>query len=125
MQMATHPVNLVVRFLLELSALFVLGLWGWHRRDDGLRIVVALTIPLVAAALWGIFAVPHDPTRSGSAPVPVSGLLRLALEFCFFGCATLALYDLGFSKLTATFGIAVVIHYLLSYDRIRWLVARE
>ena len=83
-----------------------------------------LTIPLVAAALWGIFAVPHDPTRSGSAPVPVSGLLRLAFEFGFFGCATLALYDLGFSKLTATFGIAVVIHYLLSYDRIRWLVTR-
>jgi hypothetical protein len=125
MQMATHPINLAVRFLLELSALFVLGLWGWHRRDDGLRIVVALTIPLVAAALWGIFAVPHDPTRSGSAPVPVSGLLRLALEFGFFGCATLALYDLGFSKLTATFGIAVVIHYLLSYDRIRWLATRE
>ena len=122
--MATHPVNLAVRFLLELSALFVLGLWGWHRRDDGLRIVVALTIPLVAAALWGIFAVPRDPTRSGSAPVPVSGLLRLALEFGFFGCATLALYDLGFSKLTATFGIAVVIHYLLSYDRIRWLVSQ-
>jgi hypothetical protein len=123
--MSTHPINLAVRFLLELSALFVLGLWGWHRRDDGLRIVVALTIPLVAAALWGIFAVPHDPTRSGSAPVPVSGLLRLALEFGFFGCAALALYDLGFSTLTATFGITVVIHYLLSYDRIRWLATRE
>jgi hypothetical protein len=94
--MGTHPVNLLVRFLLELSALFVLGLWGWHRRDDGLRILIALTIPLIAAALWGTFAVPNDPTRSGSAPVPVSGLLRLALELGFFGCATLALYDLRF-----------------------------
>jgi hypothetical protein len=116
--------NLVARFLLELSALFVLGLWGWHRRDDGLRIVVALTIPLIAAALWGTFAVPDDPTRSGSAPVPISGLLRLALEFGFFGCATLALYDLGFERLTAIFGTAVAIHYLVSYDRIRWLLER-
>lgn len=123
-QMARHPVNLVVRFLLELSALVVLGFWGWHRRDDGLRIVIALTVPLVAAALWGIFAVPGDPSRSGSAPVPVSGFLRLALEICFFGCATVALYALGFSKLTAAFGTAVVIHYLLSYDRIKWLVAQ-
>jgi hypothetical protein len=122
--MGTRPVNLLVRFLLELSALFVLGLWGWHRRDDGFRILVALTIPLIAAALWGTFAVPDDPTRSGSAPVPISGLLRLALELSFFGCATLALYDLGFGKLTATLGTAVVIHYLLSYDRIRWLVGQ-
>jgi hypothetical protein len=121
--MGTHPVNLVVRFLLELSALFVLGLWGWHQRDDGFRIVAALAIPLIAAALWGTFAVPHDPTRSGSAPVPISGVLRLALELGFFGSATLALYDLGFGKLTAALGTAVVIHYLLSYDRIRWLVS--
>jgi hypothetical protein len=122
--MGTHPVNLVARFLLELSALFILGLWGWHRRDDGFRIVVALAIPLVAAALWGTFAVPHDPSRSGSAPVPVSGPIRLALELGFFGGATLALYDLGFGKLTATFGAAVAIHYLLSYDRIQWLVGQ-
>lgn len=122
--MATHPVNLIVRFLLELSALFVLALWGWHGRDDGLRILVALAIPTIAAALWGIFAVPHDPTRSGSAPVPISGLLRLALELSFFGCATLALDDLGFGKLSAILGLAVVIHYLFSYDRIRWLVGQ-
>ena len=83
--MGTHPANLVVRFLLEMSALCVMGLWGWHRRDDGLRILVALAIPLLAAALWGTFAVPHDPTRSGSAPIPVSGILRLALECGFFG----------------------------------------
>ena len=120
-----QPVNLAVRFLLELSALFALGLWGWHWRDDGFRIVVALTIPIVAASLWGTFAVPNDPSRSGSAPVPVSGLLRLALEFCFFGCAALALYNLGFDKLAATFGAAVVIHYLLSHDRIRWLVRQK
>jgi hypothetical protein len=123
--MGTHPVNLVVRFLLELSALFVLGLWGWHQRDDGFRIVAALAIPLIAAALWGTFAVPHDPTRSGSAPVPISGVLRLALELGFFGSATLALYYLGFGKLTAALGTAVVIHYLLSYDRIRWLVSGD
>jgi len=122
--MATHPVNLVVRFLLELSALFVLALWGWHARDDGWRIFGALGIPMIAAALWGIFAVPHDPTRSGSAPVPIPGLLRLVLELSFFGCAALALDDLGFGRLTAILGTAVVIHYLSSYDRIRWLVGQ-
>jgi hypothetical protein len=120
--LGTHPVNLVVRFLLEVSALVTLGLWGWHRRVDRWQILVALAIPLLAAALWGTFAVPNDPSRSGSAPVPIPGLLRLALELGFFACATWALYDLGFRTLAAIFGGAVVLHYLLSYDRIRWLV---
>jgi hypothetical protein len=120
--MGRHPVNLAVRFLLELSALFILGLWGWHRRDDGFRVLIALVIPLIGAAVWGTFAVPNDPTRSGSAPVPISGLLRLALELGFFGLAALALYDLAFDRLTAIFATVVAIHYLLSVDRLRWLV---
>ena len=59
---------------------------------------------------------------SGSAPVPVPGLLRLALEMGFFGVAAWALYDMGFGTLTAIFGTAVVLHYLLLYDRLTWLV---
>lgn len=122
--MGTHPANLAVRFLLEVSAYLILGFWGWRRRDDGLRIVVALAIPLLWAALWGTFAVPGDPSRSGSAPIPVPGVLRLALECAFFACATWALYELRFVRLAAVFGTAVAVHYALSYDRIRWLVGQ-
>lgn len=122
--MGTHPANLAVRFLLEVSALLIMGLWGWHRRDDGFQILVALAIPLLCAVIWGTFAVPNDPTRSGSAPVPIPGMLRLALELGFFAFATWALYDLRFVKLTALFGTAVVLHSLLSYDRIEWLVGQ-
>jgi hypothetical protein len=119
-----HPVNLAVRFLLELSALYALGLWGWRQGWDGWRIVTALAVPLIAAALWGTFAVPGDPSRSGSAPVPVPGLLRLALELGFFGSATVALYDVGFTRLTAIFGTVIAVHYLLSFDRVLWLLSR-
>ena len=124
MDMGSHPANLAVRFLLELSAYFVLGMWGWHRREDGFRVLIAVAIPLVAAAVWGTFAVPNDPSRGAWAPVPIPGLLRLALELGFFGLAALALNDLGFHKLTALFAAVVAIHYLISYDRIRWLVAQ-
>jgi hypothetical protein len=116
--------NLAVRFLLELCALFTLGMWGWRLRDDSWRIVTALAVPLMAAALWGTFAVPGDPSRSGSAPVAVPGALRLLLEFGFFSSATWALYNLGFSRPAAFFVTAIVVHYLLSYDRIGWLLAR-
>jgi hypothetical protein len=122
--MGTRPANLVVRFLLELSALLSMGYWGWHRRDDGFQILLALAIPLVAAILWGTFAVPNDPTRSGSAPVPIPGMLRLALDVGFFAFAAWALYDLRSARLTVIFGTAVVLHYLLSYDRISWLVGQ-
>ena len=119
--MSSHPLNLTVRFLLELSALFVLGMWGWQLREDGLRFVLAIGIPLLLAVLWGVFAVPNDPSRSGKAPVPVPGWLRLLLELAFFGLAVWALADLGYSIAAWLLGLLVFVHYLVSYDRIRWL----
>lgn len=121
--MSSHPLNLTVRFLLELSALFVLGLWGWQQREDGLRFVLAIGIPLLLAVLWGVFAVPNDPSRSGKAPVPVPGWLRLLLELAFFGLAVWALAGLGYSIAAWLLGLLVFVHYLVSYDRIRWLLS--
>lgn len=121
--MSSHPLNLTVRFLLELSALFVLGMWGWQLREDGLRFVLAIGIPLLLAVLWGVFAVPNDPSRSGKAPVPVPGWLRLLLELAFFGLAVGALADLGYSIAAWLLGLLVFVHYLVSYDRIRWLLS--
>ena len=85
--MAYHPINLAVRLLLEFAALAAMAYWGWRQADGVLRFVLAIGIPLVAAALWGTFAVPDDPSRSGKAPVPVSGIVRLALELAFFAFA--------------------------------------
>jgi hypothetical protein len=84
----------LARFLLEVLAYVAMGLWGWHRRDDGFRILIALAVPLLAAVLWGLVPRPNDPSRSGSIPVP--GMLRLALELCFFSFATWVLSDLKF-----------------------------
>jgi uncharacterized protein DUF2568 len=120
--MGSHPINLAIRFLLELSALLAMGVWGWQRSEGSLRFVLALGIPLIAATLWGAFAVPHDPSRSGTAPIAVPGMLRLALELAIFAFATWALYDIGVIKLSWTLGIVVTIHYLASYDRILWLI---
>lgn len=121
--MSSHPLNLTVRFLLELSALFILGLWGWQQREDGLRFALAIGIPLLLAVLWGVFAVPNDPSRSGKAPVPVPGWLRLLLELAFFGLAVWALAGLGYSIAAWLLGLLVFVHYLVSYDRIRWLLS--
>ena len=120
--MGSHPVNLAVRFLLELSALFSMGLWGWKQSDGLLKFFLAVGIPLIAAALWGVFAVPNDPSRSGSAPVPTPGVIRLTIELIFFAFAAWAFLDIGYNKLSLVLLIATIVHYVVSYDRILWLV---
>lgn len=123
--MGSNPINLAVRFVLEIGALIALGRWGWNAADGFLRYVLALGIPALAAVLWGTFAVRNDPSRSGKAPVPVPGLLRLVLEFAFFGAATAALLASGSRQLGWIFGVVVIVHYLLSYDRILWLIRQS
>jgi hypothetical protein len=82
--MGAHPANLVIRFILEMTALFAMGYWGWQQREDLVRYLLAVLVPLVAASLWGLFAVPGDASRSGRAPVAVSGPVRLVVEVAFF-----------------------------------------
>ncbi len=120
--MGSHPINLGFRFLLEVMAYLALGYWGWTRAEGWLRIVLAIGIPVLAAVLWGTFAVPDDPSRSGNAPVPIPGIVRLMLEFVFFGLGVWALYSTGFAGVSVAFGALVIVHYLVSYDRILWLV---
>ena len=120
--MGNHPLNLALRFVLELAAWFAMGYWGWMQGDGPLRYLLVIGLPVVAAAIWGTFAVPDDPSRSGRAPVPVPGLVRLAIEFATFGTATWALYDTGNTTLSLVFAAIVFVHYLVSYDRVAWLL---
>jgi hypothetical protein len=122
--MGAHPINLAVRFLLEISGLVSLGIWGWKQSDGWLRFVLAIGIPIIFAAIWGTFAVPDDPSRSGKAPIATPGIIRLVIELGFFSCAIWSLYDVGFKKVSLAFGIMVVLHYLISYDRIKWLISQ-
>lgn len=122
--MSSNPINLAVRFLLEIFSLAVIGIWGWKQGDNWERYVLAIGLTVIAAAIWGTFAVANDPSRSGNAPVPVSGLVRLGIEFLFFGFATWALYNMESNKLSMLLGALVLVHYVISYDRIFWLLKK-
>ena len=91
----------------------VLGILAW---------ILAIGLPLVAAVSWGTFNVPGDRSRSGKAPIEVPGVVRLTLELVVFLAAVVLFWSV--SPIAATvLGIGVLIHYLLSTDRIRWLLA--
>jgi hypothetical protein len=122
--MSQNPANLAVRFLLELAALFALSYWGWMRHAGALRYVLVIGLPLLAGFIWGAFRVPGDASASGRAPVPVPGWLRLAFELALFGFAAWAFFDAGAAGAGWVFGAVAFVHYLLSYDRIGWLLKR-
>jgi len=117
--MSSHPLNLGLRFLLEIGALFSLGVWGWQKGEGWVRFALGFGIPIAAATLWAIFRVPNDP---GPAPVAVPGVLRLLFELAYFAFAVWALYDLGDIIIAWILGITVTLHYISSYDRILWII---
>ena len=120
--MGANPYNLALRFILEITALICLGIWGWNQSDGWIRYVLAPGLPALTGAIWGIFAVPGDPSRSGAAPIPIPGIIRLILELIIFFMSTLALFEMNYDRIGWIFGIIVSIHYLVSYDRILWLL---
>jgi hypothetical protein len=117
--MSQNRINLAARFLLEVAALVSMGYWGWRQGEGAIRFLIMLGVPIFAAALWGIFRVPGDP---GDAPVAVPGFIRLILEAIFFIFAIWALYSSGANTAAYVFAVIVVIHYGISYDRIKDLL---
>ena len=77
--MGSHPLNLAIRFCLELVTLGIAAFWGFKRADNWTRYIIATGLVVFLAAIWGTFAVPDDPSRSGSAPIPVNGVIRLII----------------------------------------------
>lgn len=119
--MNTNPVNLAVRFLLEIVMLIILGYWGWHLSESWMRYIATIGLPVAAATLWGVFRIQNDPKR---APVEVPGIIRLLLELFLFVFAVWALYDLGYIKSALILAVVVLIHYLVSYDR-TWVMLQN
>lgn len=117
-----NATNLALRFLLEVMALGALGWWGWAQTDSWWRAPLAIGVVLLAAIVWGTFAVPNDPSRGSDGLVQVPGVARLALELLFFGAAAFALKSLGRPTLAIAFSVLVVAHYAWSYERLAWLI---
>lgn len=122
--MSQHPVNLAVRFLLEIAAVSALAFWGWGW-GGWYRWPLAIAIAVAAMAVWSMFRTPGDGV-SGPGLVATPGPVRLILELGLFALAVAALLTAHANERAAWFalilGIATVVHYALSWDRIVWLL---
>ncbi|MDB2467109.1 YrdB family protein [bacterium] len=100
----------MVRFFLEIAALVTVGMWGWRQSDNWIKYVMAIGLPFLMAILWGVFAVPNDPSRTGNTIVNTPGVVRLILELAFFAFATSAFYSMDYKITARVFGTIVFIH---------------
>ena len=95
--------NDVVRFLLELFALFSLGYWGylaWPFPWPGVLFMIGT--PLFAAIVWGLF-------RSPKARFPLDPVGRGIVEIAIMGSATIAWAMLGYPYIAVVFGVLALL----------------
>ena len=114
--------NLALRFVLELVALAGLAMLAWGLTPGAARWLAVVVVPVAAAAAWGVFNVVGDPSRSGGAPVEVSGWSRLGLELVVLGTGAVALAIATRPVLGVAAAVMIGIHYAASWQRLTWLV---
>lgn len=110
-----------IRFVLEILALIAIGWWGSGLFSGWLSILSGASLVTFTMLLWGTFNVPNDPSRSGKAPIKVSGRLRLAIEILVFLFGTFALIQLH-NWFGIFYLIAVIAHYIHTKERVAWLL---
>ena len=79
-----RPVNLALRFALELAALAAFAAYGLHAIHGPARFALAAALVLAAAAVWGRWAAPASRHRLAEPA-------RLVVEVGFFTAAGMAL----------------------------------
>jgi hypothetical protein len=120
------PWLLHIRFGLEIGSLIALGAGARHLAGRGpLGWIAAIGVPFAAAAAWGTFAVPRDPSRGGKPLVPVPGSVRMALEMAIFYGAAASLASLHWWDWFDAFVAAFVVHHVGARARILWVLRQK
>ena len=122
MRRAEHPVNLAVRFMLEVAAAVGIFRLGLQFADGVVAGLLAVGMVAVGVAAWGLCNVPGDASRSGSAPVPVRGPVRLAIEVTVFAIGAAGWFAAGPRWFAWAYLVITLVHHLASVDRMAWLI---
>lgn len=122
--MSQHPANLLLRFVLEILSLVVMGLWGWQQSEGPLRYVLAFGLPILMAAIWGVFRDAKDPMQTRKPPVTVSPRVRLAFELVFFGFAIWAAFASQSTLFGWAFLLLILLHHFWSIDRMKRMIQK-
>lgn len=115
--------NLGFRLLLEIGLLAGIVVASVQNYDGATVWIASIIGVTVAASLWGVFAVPNDPSRSGKTVVATPGVVRLVIELALFALVTAWLATAESYVFAALLGGGAIVHYAAWPARIRWLLA--
>ena len=110
------------RFVLEVLALVFIGWWANTLASGWAGVFYSLFLVAATMLIWGVFNVPGDESRSGKAPVAVSGRTRLLIEVCIFLLATFSMFKILGSIYAGLFFASIIAHYYHTKSRITWLL---
>jgi uncharacterized protein DUF2568 len=114
--------QLSIRFGLEMASLVAIGRYAAGLFRGVGAYAAGWGVPVLIAILWATFAVKGDPSRSGNAPIPIPGLLRLSLEMAVFLGGAAALAARNNRVALAIFMAAFVLHHAMTTGRLAWLL---
>src|SRR5215212_5393199 len=101
--------NLLIRFLLELSMLAAVAYWGFKTNSGwAMKIILGIGLPIFIAVLWSLFIAPK-------ARYPLSGIPRLVLELILLGSGAMALFASGRADLAWIYIAVLVINEVLLF----------
>ena len=121
---ATNAANLALRGLLEFASLISILFAPAQTVGGAAGVVLGLVGAGAFVTLWGVFAVPEDPSRSRRAPVPIAGWIRLTLEIVLLGMGVWAAWIWLGPVVGGLMAMLIIAHYATWPTRIRWLLAR-
>ena len=105
--MFIKPINLAIRFFLELCALASLCYWGFQFWESVyVKFIFCIGSPLLFAIIWGIFIAPKASLK---LPEPY----RFILEIILFGVTSVALYVVEQTTLAIILGMVFIINRTL------------
>src|SRR5215204_4702687 len=100
--------NLVLRFLLELSALAATAYWGFSTTSGVTQWVLGLGAPALVAVVWGLFVSPK-------AKVELPRRTQFAIELLVFAAAAAALAAASQPVLAILLGVLALVSGTLNY----------
>lgn len=104
--------NLLVRFLLELSMLVSVGYWGFKTHSSWtMKILLGIGLPVLIATIWGIFMAPRSTHRLSGVPFTI-------MDFILLGSGAVALYASGHAGLAGIYPAVLIVSEIL---RLVWM----
>lgn len=113
----------VLMFLLEL-AMWGSFFWiGWKLGDGITRWLFAAVLGVGAILIWAFFRSPEISPNGSRGIIPIPGPVRLVIEIGLFFLAGIGLWHTGYRWAAETLWTFAALIYILSWSRIRWLLA--